>query len=415
LAIETQVMRLAAVVCALAGAARADPCEGKESGDGPAPAGFVSNKPVAEGRIGSSKPLQFILDTGSGSSSLDRAVALELKLGLRNLGKSATGGGNKAFQIAALDHPACLTIAGARMPADMLAFDLRQVSSVEGIRVDGLIGADFFNGHVVVIDPAAPSVEVRAPSFEYKGNGIVLPLLPAPAGSPAWLPYTAAAITDSSGTRIEGTFALDTGVRLALLLFSPFAALHPLPKGAARVPGTTVGIGLGGESRGTLFRTAFLELGGIRAREVMTVASTDERGAFADPHVAGIIGGDFLRRYKLYLDYPHSRAILEPLPRAEEPFTYDASGLFLVADGKDLSRVRVLRVIAGSPAAAAGVGEGDLMVSIDGEPAARLRLEGVRRKLRAAGRQTALRISRGKRTLQLSISLQDLLTSSAAR
>jgi hypothetical protein len=124
--------------------------------------------------------------------------------------------------------------------------------------------------------------------------------------------------------------------------------------------------GLGGESKGTLFRLADLELDSIHARDVVAVASSDERGAFADPHVAGIIGGDFLRRYCSTSNYPHSRVILGPTPRAAEPFNYDASGLFLVAEGRDLSHIRVLRVIPGSPASAVGLRLRDTILSLDG-------------------------------------------------
>jgi hypothetical protein len=402
-------------LCLLLAAAAPEACAEKTAGDGPIPASYVSNKPVAEGRIGASRPLRFILDTGSANSSLDRAVAQELGLGLRPLGETRTGGGSHSFQLAAVEPKACLQIAGARQEASMIAFDLRQVSSVEGIRVDGLLGADFFGSHMVVIDPAAPSVEVRDASFDYRGAGTVLPLLPAPAGSAGWLPYTSASITLPSGAKLQGTFALDTGVRMALLLFSPFSAAHPVPEGEPRVPGATVGIGLGGESKGTLRRVAGLELGGLKARSIVAVASTDERGAFADKNVAGIIGGDFLRRYKLYLDYGRSRVVLEPLARAAEPFGYDASGLFLVAEGDDLSRIKVLRAIEGSPAAAAGVREGDFILALDGAPAAQLRLEGVRERLRQAGRQVALQLSRGAKTLTVPVRLQDLLSSAAAR
>jgi hypothetical protein len=57
-----------------------------------------------------------------------------------------------------------------------------------------------------------------------------------------------------------------------------------------------------------------------------------------------------LHRYKLVLDYPHSRIILEKTSATDAPFGYDESGMFLVAEGPSLEQIKVLRVIRHSPA-----------------------------------------------------------------
>ena len=65
--------------------------------------------------------------------------------------------------------------------------------------------------------------------------------------------------------------------------------------------------------------------------------------------------------------------ILEKNAAFAQPFEWDMSGALLLAEGADFDAFRVHAVIAGSPAAQAGLVEGDRIAAIDGRAASGFR------------------------------------------
>ena len=79
----------------------------------------------------------------------------------------------------------------------------------------------------------------------------------------------------------------------------------------------------------------------------------------------GRIGTGLLQRYRVLLDPRAGRMVFTPGPDADQPPVRSTSGLLL---GLDKDRLRVVHVMRGSPAAAAGWRSGDLICRIDGKP-----------------------------------------------
>ena len=82
--------------------------------------------------------------------------------------------------------------------------------------------------------------------------------------------------------------------------------------------------------------------------------------------VHGLLGGTFLERFRIVLDYGNQVLWLEPRPtESAHAFTRSHIGLRLEPRW---GAIRVAAVLPGSPAAEAGIVEGDVVVSIDGLP-----------------------------------------------
>jgi Aspartyl protease len=249
------------------------------------------------------------------------------------------------FMVRTYTPKACVGVLGVTVSNITIGdIELDHVSAVEGTRVDGLMGGELFSKYVVRIDYMRSSVDVFPASYEYHGDGTILPL------TIDGLVFTDASVLAPDGHYVRGTFIVDTGVRLALLLNGPFVDKNHLLDGQRRVPHATVGVGVGGETRGDVFRVSEFALEGLHMSDVMAVASRDNVVVDPNDGLAGIIGGDFLRRFRLTLDYPHHRMVLEETPETRAPFNYDRSGMFLLAEGDDFRTIRVHRVIAGSTA-----------------------------------------------------------------
>jgi Periplasmic protease len=120
----------------------------------------------------------------------------------------------------------------------------------------------------------------------------------------------------------------------------------------------------------------------------------------------GLLGADFLSRFRLGIDYAHHRLLLSRTGGAAEPF--DRSGSFLA--GGDLKRIVVRQVLQGGPAQAAGLMPGDEIVSVNGMRAEALGLPAVRERLKAPRVASVLVVyERGGERRRANIQLRDLL------
>lgn len=115
-----------------------------------------------------------------------------------------------------------------------------------------------------------------------------------------------------------------------------------------------------------------------------------------------------MRRFKVIFDYSRRQMILEPNRDVSDKEEYDMSGMLLVAEGTDFKTFKIRRTIENSPAAAAGLREGDIISAVDGKPASDLTLEQTRQIFMRRGRSHRLTIERGGQQLQAKIKLKEL-------
>lgn len=361
-----------------------------------------SNKPFVPESINGAGPVTSILDTGSTRGSIDSQMAKSFRLHAKSVEKE-TGAGAASVDTAQLD-PTCQSLGGGSLTAPMGAFDLTGISQVEGRAVQGLLGGDFFSHFVIRLDYDQKNVTVYAANYEYRGNGVIVPLTFDDGHA-----FTTATLRTRDGKVATGKFLIDTGARGALSLNGPFAAAHGLPLRTEPQIQATTGVGVGGETRGLVFRMDAFDLGGIHMHDVLANVSTDKGGFFTDPNVAGIIGADILSRFRVWIDYPHSRLILERTATSTEQFDFDASGMFLLGKGPHFNRITVFRVVPGSPAELAGIRAGDILLSIADKSTDVIGLDNVRKLLRVPGRVDRATFTRHGSSNSVMLHTRDLL------
>jgi hypothetical protein len=129
---------------------------------------------------------------------------------------------------------------------------------------------------------------------------------------------------------------------------------------------------------------------GVMARHSLP----DIQGELPDP-IHGLVGNTFLARYRIVLDYGNRILWLEPRAGRQARTTRRSQlGLHLGRVGGEL---RALDVEAGSPAAAAGVRPGDVVVSIDHAPVDHLEPEAAERLLQGTpGSEVVLALRRDR-------------------
>jgi predicted aspartyl protease len=309
----------------------------------------------------------FTLDTGAYSNVIDEAHARAIGVPLI--------GQQRLFGAAGPTESAHVRGLSVRLPGvrierqSFMTTPLRFLSGTTGLPVTAILGYDFFSRFVVEIDYRGREMRLFDPDrYRYRGKGASVPITLRENH-----PYVRARIRMPDGSDVDGDFVIDMGSGSTLLLAADFATAHGLPQSLTQKLETR-GQAVGGELRVATGRLPGLQLGPFRVNDPVVHFPSGEITA---PGTAGNIGGGFLRRFVVTLDYRRMRMILEPNAAFSEREEYDMSGLALSL-GPDSSEVRIARVRAQSAGDDAGLKPGDLLERIDGHSASEIGLDSLR-------------------------------------
>jgi hypothetical protein len=253
------------------------------------PASFVGRTIFVDAEI-MGRHRAFILDTGTASITLDRGLAE--RLGLGPVLEHATVP-QVTIGALALTNVSTLTI-----PLNLGRRD-----------VAGILGYDFFFGHVVHIDYEHERVEVLAPEAAqraFAGPNVFV----TGAYYDEGLPLVEAAFGSASGDR----FALDTGSP-NLIVLAPFLQQHAKEIAAHWTPST---FGRRGDTRGEYYlegsvlvsarRAAAFTLGPLRITDLTVgVEEPNSRSDAIEIQLDGIIGTDEMVFFDWWFDYDNGR------------------------------------------------------------------------------------------------------------
>ena len=188
-------------------------------------------------------------------------------------------------------------------------------------------------------------------------------------------------------------FHIDTGSRGSLTLTLPFVEANDSRSSYGAKLEAISGAGVGGHVRALLARATTLQLGDITVQKPVTTLSLQSRGALADPDLAGNIGFGILRQFNITFDYANNVLYFEKNANYGQPDVYDRAGLWIERGDKGYE---VVDIVAGGPAAAAGIKAGDLIVAINGKAWTAMPLSAVRAELKAPpGRKVRLKMDGG--------------------
>lgn len=356
-------------------------------------------------RVGDLPAQWFILDTGATNTIIDTAVAAAAHLHVEHarMVNGAGRGESRQGDTTALElHVGAVPMTVGKPAVMDLAHLLGPTS---GRAPAGIIGSQFFREHFVDIDFAARMLTVRPP-----GDA-------AAAAFTATIPLTfvestplaQVTLTLPGGKAVSATALVDLGAKSTFLLAEPFIERERLRQALPGAVTTGFGAGVGGDTSYAFARTRRLALTAAPAMALDgAVVGLSVGGTLRSTWRDGLLGAEFLARFRVGFDYAHQRLLLTP--QASIPPRFDRSGLFLVAAGPDLTGIVVRQVLKGGPADAAGLAPGDEIVGIDDRSGASLRLVEVRDLLKDAARTAvAIRYRRAGVTGLAHVRLRELL------
>jgi hypothetical protein len=358
-----------------------------------------------QAHINESPPLWFILDTGASVTIFDRTTAVDLGFYLTGevLGD---GVGEEKVEVSFVQDIS-LCIPGVRLPEQTAAVvDLRELEAGFGREVHGILGYDFISRFVVEIDYQNSQLRLYdRERWEYGGNGAEVPIRFVDKK-----PICDGSITLPNGTLLDCTIRFDTGSGTTIRFNRPFTEEHDLISALPKTFESRGGSGLGGITRDCLGRIAAMRICDLEFEAPNCAFSRDEKGISADPSHACKVGGKFLERCTVILDYRGERIFLEPNDTFGAPFPGEMCGLTVRSGGRgDWHRLTVVDVIAGSPADEADIEVDDVIVSVDRKPATTVHLRDLKQMFSEQGRQIELEFERDGTLFQRTLRMEPIL------
>jgi len=366
---------------------------------------LVDDQIVLPVRINDTLTVEMILDTGLG---FDGALLLDVRLGMQlGLTKYAQmvplgGGGAQTPKTAGLATGTTLGLPGVTLDNRLLLV-VQDSTSVAHWHAAEIIGKALmscvveidFQQRVLNLLRSLPNAGA-ALGHEY------------PITFEQGIPVVSATVVTDRGREVPVRLLVDTGSNVALLLRATPRPDLRAPKRLIRPVTGVLGEGMNGPMRGSVGRVGRLKLGPIALNDVLTsfVDESELVVAFGE-RIDGMIGNEILQRFTMTFDYAGGRMFLRPSLQFSRPFDFNMAGLVLQARRDGL--FSILDVIAGSPAARAGVAGGDLLIAIDGRDVRSLGSEQTLGMLRARGKAVELTLERGGRRSTQKVTLARLI------
>jgi predicted aspartyl protease len=246
-------------------------------------------------RVNGRGPFDFILDTGAGTSLLSFELANELQLKKLGSKEGQGAGGKVSVSLATVDS---LAVGDMQLKnVDVGIVDLGQIGAAVGVKVDGDIGHNFLKSFRVSIDYRDSVIRLDDPKRVecFAGNAKTeVPIRLANPAKPLIL------VNVHINARGPFQFAIDTGTSTSAI--TPELAKE-LDLATSEIPPMTGG---GGQIRASAATLQSFQLGGVKIDNVAVVVADffTMLNAAVGAKLDGIVGYNFLRNYKVVIDYP---------------------------------------------------------------------------------------------------------------
>ena len=392
--------------------------------------------------------LSFLLDSGVGMTLLfNNARVSKLYFPEKNAFKLMGLGQGEALQ-AYLTRGNTLQL--GKIKASHLSLLLVDENDFEfakrmGTQIDGVLGHAFFKDFTIKINYESQKITV------YQS-----PLKKLHVSKSQWYPLTfykdkphiPMTFSLQKGHLQKGFFLIDTGSSDALWLFDQRAGIQK----TAPTFDDYLGRGINGNIFGSRGKISYVQLASEKLQRVKVAYPEMEnfQSIAIHPQRLGSIGGELLRRFTVFMDYPNQRIGLVPNRTINDPFYFNLSGIELQHNGVELVRkklnnannvmtdesgnnqgieiflrdviryelqniIEVTHVREGSPAANAGVKVGDVLDRINGRKLHHLKLHQVIGLLqRKPGKKIKLSLRRQGALVTLRFVLQPLFDDSSS-
>ncbi len=237
--------------------------------------------------------LWFDVDTGAPHTVVDAAIAKQMHVSVVRTDRS--GGAGRGTVLRQHAVPVDVELGSVHFRAgDPWIFDLRHIGTP--LREYGLIGADFFKGFIVRIDPISETFSVFSPAtFRYAGRGSGIRL--TDRNDHLFVPMR---LSLANGISTARSVRIDTG--------SGDAVSDDLVRQSPTRRKSVQGVGLG---------QSYIDYSGVFSR--IQIGPYAIHNAWGPSNTVPTVGMEILRRFVLTFDVARSVLYLDPTPHLRDP------------------------------------------------------------------------------------------------
>jgi predicted aspartyl protease len=240
-------------------------------------------------------PFEFILDTGAGTSLLSSELATELDVKVIGSKEGQSAGGKVSVSLAKIDS---MAVGETKLrDVDVGIVDLAEIGKTIGAKIDGDLGYNFLKHFRITIDYLDCTIRFEDPKRVERFGAHVkteVPIRLADSAKPLIL------IDTYANGRGPFQFAIDTGTSTTAIApqLASQLGVDTSPVGAGTTGGAPVNF-----TDGTL---KSFQVGGAKIDNMAVVVADffAMLSAAVGAHLDGIVGYNFLRNYKVVIDYP---------------------------------------------------------------------------------------------------------------
>jgi len=247
-------------------------------------------------------PFDFILDTGAGTSLLSAELAQQLNIKVLGTKEGQSAGGKVSVSLAKVES---LALGQAKIEdIEVGIVDLGHIAKTIGTKIDGDVGYNFLKYFRVTIDYQIGEIRFDDPRRIENFGRTSKTEIPMRLASPA-KPLVLVDVYANGGGPFQ--FAIDTGTSTTAV--APEVARQLGIEGSPIGPLTTGG----SQVSVTAGNLKSFQIGGARIDDLVVVVAdffgmlSQAVGAKLD----GIVGYNFLRNFRVVMDYPSEKFRLE--------------------------------------------------------------------------------------------------------
>ena len=356
--------------------------------------------------------LSFILDTGVNKTILFNLTKND-SIGLNNIEKVFIRGLGDGEPIEALlskgNNFRVKNISGSNQELYVILKDAFNLSAKMGVTIHGIIGYDLLKDVIVRVNYSSKRIVFYNPQKYKKSKCRKCEVFPLQFYRNKPYIDVKARIDTINNVETPLKLLVDTGGSDAMWLFEDTKEIIKTP---IKHFEDIMGEGISGTIYGNRSKIPHVSIGRFKLKEptVSFLDSTSTFNARQFKQRNGSIGGNILKRFKVWIDYPNKTITLKKNASLRDGFYYNMSGIHVIYDGQELIREKAVtrlldsrsegtqntnniisfvntyhyrfkpkykidKIVEGSPADKAGIKVNDIILNINNKPAHQFSLE----------------------------------------
>ncbi len=280
------------------------------------------------------------------------------------------------------------------------------LKSMDGRKVDGLIGWDLFYNKMVEFNFLESSLKVR--HFKDTLVDASFTKIPLKQTQDGFLLQTKIKINE--GLEISGDFLLDMGYSGKILLGHKITAKHKLEEKLHDIlPLYSAYATVEGEGYRFAGRVKKLTFNDFTFNDVIVSCSAKEEPILEGSEFIGLLGMDILKRFDMIIDFKRNILYLKPNRQFDEKFTFVTKGLGFV-DRTDISEGwEINSMLLDEETKKTGIKPGDLITHINNKDVRTLSYDSVMQAFKVISHIAELTIKHGETSRKVNLRTKEYL------